>query len=564
MLLTSDAENALKALLHKAVEGALTNDDYAAICKSVNVSKMYYDMDLGDSTQYIDKESGKYIMSEVEKDNKIILWDNGDKTGLRLQYTYYYDGVEYVHAYIEFKEGIQESDLNAGTYELLSDFIYLIASRQNMRIMLDFSETNDPQTGIPNGAHIKRAYNRAKRDFPSNHYAIVFANLQNFKFLNEQAGVKAGDEGIVQYAKKLASFIEADEGVCRLGGDNFVLFVKHQNLQRLLQILNGIELTDLEHARGKEFTVSAWVGISMDDQDQDFSVRLDQANTACILGKTRLKRNVVFYSDELANMMDRSKRILGMFMPSLMKGEFIPFFQSKVDMTTGALVGFEALCRWQHEGSMIYPDQFIPIIDAQGMIHELDMEILRQSCICVRKWREMGLNPPPVSVNLSRKNIFIPEIEQKIQTIIRDNKIAASDIEIEITETARESEYDRLIDFIQKLKEYGFRIAIDDFGTGYSSLSLIHNINADVLKIDKSFVSALFEEGKSSVLVESIISLANRLSMEVIAEGVETAEEGKKLIAMGCKNAQGYYYSKPAGFDITTEIIRNVPYQPIV
>ncbi|HAG68423.1 MAG TPA: hypothetical protein DCL38_00450 [Lachnospiraceae bacterium] len=563
MLLNTDCEKALKELLHKAVTGALTNKDYGPLCESVGVARMYYDMDLGDSTQYTDKDTGKYIMSEVEVDNKIILYDSGDETGLSLKYTYYYDGLEYVHAYIEFRKAITEEDINPPVYELLSDFIYMIVSRQNMRLMLDFSETNDALTGIPNGHYIYSAYKKAVAAWPSNNYAVMFINLQNYKFLNEQGGVKAGDEGMIRYAKKLASFVEEDEGLCRMGGDNFVLFIKHQNVNRMINILGGIEIKDLKSARDKEFVVSAWIGISMDEQGVDLPDRIDHANTACIMGKTRLKRNVVFYSDELSRIVDHSKRMIGLFYPALNNGEFVPWFQAKVDMRSGRIVGLEALCRWIHAGRYICPDEFIPIIDAQGMIHELDMEILRKSCAAVKNWKAMGLNPPPVSVNISRKNIFIPNIETKIHTIVRDHRIDPSDIEIEITETARESEYERLISFINTLKAYGFRIAIDDFGTGYSSLSLIHCINADVIKIDKSFISDLFTETRDSVLVESIISLAGRLKMETVAEGVETAEQGKRLLEMGCSIAQGYYYSRPADFEYTTDILKDDPYRPI-
>ncbi len=565
MLLNENAEKALKELLHKAVNGIVSSVDYGKLCISVGVSKMYYDMILDDPASYRDFETGKFIMTEVERDEKIILFDSGEKTGLIKQYTYYYDGSEYVHAYIEFKEGIKDEELDDDLYSLLADFIYLLASRQNMRIMLDYAEANDAATGISNGVHFKKMYEKAIKLYPDVNYAFMFINIRNFKFLNEQGGAKAGDEAIIIYANKIASFLEPDECVCRLGGDNFLFFVKPRNVNRMIQVLSGIELVNMKSAKGKEFTVSAWIGISIDEKDADFSARLEHASTACMMAKTRIKKNVVFYNDELAHMVDQSKRILGMFGPALTKGEFLPFFQAKVDMSTGSLIGFEALCRWKHEGGYIYPDQFIPIIDAQNLIHELDMEILRQSCVAIRQWKDMGLTPPPISVNLSRKNIFVPNIEQKILTIIRYNNIDTSDIEIEITETAKESEYNRLISFINRLKEMGLRISIDDFGTGYSSLSLIHNINADVIKIDKSFVNALFDEGsKSMVLVESIISLAKRLGMELIAEGVESREEGLKLMEMGCINAQGYYYSKPSDFDFTTDIIKDPPFKPIV
>ena len=175
----------------------------------------------------------------------------------------------------------------------------------------------------------------------------------------------------------------------------------------------------------------------------------------------------------------------------------------------------------------------------------------------------MGLEPPRVSVNISRKNLFIPNIEEEIIGIILRNGIDTKHLEVEITESAKEEEFDRLIDFLAKLKNQGLRISIDDFGTGYSSLSLINNINADIVKIDKSFVSSMLNDRKAAVLIETIIQIAKRLDMDIIAEGVEIADEGKALIKLGCVNAQGYYYSKPVDFETTTKLIREHGFKPI-
>ena len=167
-------------------------------------------------------------------------------------------------------------------------------------------------------------------------------------------------------------------------------------------------------------------------------------------------------------------------------------------------------------------------------------------------------------MNFSKKNIFIPEIEKKIITAIRDNNVNTSMFEIEITETAKESEIGRLIDFVRILKENGFKISIDDFGTGYSSLSLIHNINADEVKIDQSFIRKLGRDEKSLILIESIVSIANRLNMQIIAEGVENTEEGKMLMKLGCDNAQGFYYGKPVDFEDMTRILKNPDFKALV
>ena len=268
---------------------------------------------------------------------------------------------------------------------------------------------------------------------------------------------------------------------------------------------------------------------------------MEQASVACSLGKQQLKKPVVFYDSDLAAMTAHSRNITAMFRPAAENHEFVPFFQPKVNMLTGELIGMEALCRWKHDGKFIFPDQFIPVLDRQGLIHELDMTILKETCLAIRRWLDMGIEPPRVSFNISRKNLFVPDIEQRILDIVKSCNITTDRLETEITETAREDELDRLIGFLSKLKQNGMQIAIDDFGTGYSSLSLIHNINADIIKIDKSFVSALGRDSRSGILIETIIQIADRLDMDVIAEGVETADEGRRLIDMGCINAQGYY-----------------------
>ena len=262
-------------------------------------------------------------------------------------------------------------------------------------------------------------------------------------------------------------------------------------------------------------------------------------------------------------MVMQGRYIIAAF-PAAVKGhEFKPFFQPKVDMRTGELVGFEALCRWLHDGHFILPDQFVPILDREGLIPDLDLTIFNETCRAIRSWKDMGLNPPRISSNFSRKNLFVPRFENKILRIIEDNGLVAEDVEIEITESTKDIEYDRLISFVKTLKEKGLFISIDDFGTGYSSLSLLHNIEADVIKIDKSFTDMVTEDKKSAILIESVITIARKLDMQTIAEGVETKEQGKMLMDMGCNFAQGFYYSKPVDYQDATELIKKNPFKPI-
>ena len=439
----------------------------------------------------------------------------------------------------------------------------MIQSITNMRRMLDFARNHDPQSGIPNGVAIRNMYREAVRENPDIQYSVLFVNLQNFKYVNERIGSKGGDEAIVQYSRRLTLCVEPDEGVCRLGGDNFVLFVKPENLDKIIHRLTQFTIEDLKEAPEKSFTLSAWIGIAANDYDCDIGTRIEHASIANMFARQRLKQAVVFYSEQFNEMLNHNKRIASLFMPALANHEFQAYFQAKVNMETGELSGFETLCRWIHDGEFIFPDQFIPVIDRLGLIYELDMEILRLTCECIRKWLDMGLNPPILSVNFSRKDIFVPGVENEILNMVRSYDITSHYIEIEITETSSESEYVRIIEFTRNLKDMGFRIAIDDFGTGYSSLSLIHNINADVIKIDKSFVTTLHKDSKTEVLVESIINIGRRLGMDLVAEGVETEEDGQLLMKLGCSIAQGYYYSHPSDYETTTGLLRERPFKPI-
>ena len=566
MKINEKVSGAMRAMFRKAAAGPLQDDDYKEICEAVGVAKLYYDMDLGDAGRYRNQKTLERVVPGKEIDNMIVLYDSGAKTGARKMFTYYYEGREFVHAYIDLYEDFPDIEPDMELYQFLADLIYLVGSRENMRSMLDFAETSDPQSGIPNVLYVTRKFGEMLKRGSGDRYAVIYFNIQNFKYVNEMAGSKCGDEVIVKYARSLMPLFEDDECICRMGGDNFSGFIKKERLDDVLNVLNSRTIGKVETAQGRSFELSAWVGISMGlpEDMRPFGPRLNEASLSCNIGKYRLKQNIVFFSEELKMMMNRGREILAMFMPAVKNREFIPFFQPKVNMKTGELVGFEALCRWIHDGRFIFPDQFIPVLDKEGLIHELDMAIFRETCIIIKEWKDSGLKPPRISTNFSRKNLFVQNIEKLIYNTIIDSGIEVGDIEIEITESVQEAETARLIEFVRTLKNYGIHISIDDFGTGYSSLMLIHNIDADTLKVDKSFVDAIPGDHKSEVLIESIINIANNLNMSLIAEGVETGEQGKELMRLGCRNAQGYYYSKPVEKKTAEEMIRTKPFRPVL
>ena len=565
MLLTEIMTDNLVRLFHDAAAENLSRYSYSNLCDMLGVAKMYYDMDLGGNDRYRNMKTGKLVMEDRMTDGFFTLYDTGEKTDIKKKYTFCYEGFEFVHAYIEFKEGITEDELDEELLKYLSDIVFIIASHVNMRAMLQFAEITDAQTGVPNLLFIDKKYHMLTAQIPPEDYSVLRINLQNFKYINEISGSRGGDDAITMYGRTIIKFIEDTEGMCRVGGDNFAMFVHNRNLDDMIGKLNSVVLKDLEHAPNQRFEMSAWIGVSAPHpgENRPFGARFNEASIACELGKSKLKQKVVTFNPEMAQIINRGRDIIANFAPAIRNQEFVPFFQPKVDMRTGKLVGFESLARWFHDGRFIFPDQFIPVLDKEGLISDMDLEIFRQTCKCIREWKDMGLLPPRVSSNFSKKNLFVPDIEDKILSILSEFGLDSSDVEIEITESVKEAEHDRLIEFVRNLKYHGLYLSVDDFGTGYSSLSLIHNIDADILKIDRSFVDLLPSDRKSEVLIDSIISLANRLNMELIAEGVETADQGRALMKKGCYVAQGYYYSKPVDYETATEFIKNSPFEAI-
>ncbi len=557
--------NDLRKLLKHAAAEKWDANSYRDICEHLKIAKVYYDMNLDDENKYRDPRTGAFIVAQLEKDNKIVLYDSREEGDLRLVYPYYNDGQEYVHVYIEFRRGVEDEDIDHELYQFMADTIYLLASRRNMSVMLDYSEIVDQMTGIPNVHAFHREYDRITSMIPPHIFLVLHINIRNLRYINETAGVKCGDEAIIRYARTIVRFVGENEYVCRIGSDNYAMLLRRDHLEEVLDRLKCVVLRNLENAPGRDFEILSWIGISEMEENSNKSVivRLNEASMAADAAKQRLKKSVVYYNDALARVVNMGRDIIEMFHPAMRNNEFIPFFQPKIDMRTGELIGLEALCRWKHGGTIIYPNQFIPMLDEEGTITELDMAIFNAVCQMIHKWKGMGIKVPRVSCNFSRKNLFVQDIENKIMRVIEGNGICADDIEIEITESSKEAEYTRLIEFVRILKDHGLHISIDDFGTGYSSLSLIHNIEADVIKIDKSFVDSLPGDKKSRVLIESIINIASRLNMTTVAEGVETDEQGKCLIELGCNIAQGFYYSRPISFTDITRVIEHPEFKPV-
>lgn len=275
----------------------------------------------------------------------------------------------------------------------------------------------------------------------------------------------------------------------------------------------------------------------------------DKANLASETIKNEYKSNIAYYTERLFESSIEERRIIGEFERAISNNEFEMYLQPQVD-SSGNLYGAEALVRWQHpERGLLSPAIFIDVLEKTGFIYKLDRYMWDKAAKKLGEWKKEGKDQYNISVNISTKDFYLVDVYETFVGLVDKYDIDPVNLNIEITETTLMSDFDKNMGIIRLLQNYGFNIEIDDFGSGYSSLNMLKDISADVLKIDMGFLRASENEAKGLDILESIITLAGKLGMKVITEGVETKKQLYMLVEMGCDMYQGYYFSKPIPVD---------------
>lgn len=378
--------------------------------------------------------------------------------------------------------------------------------------------------------------------------AAINYNLRHFALINEEYGRKGGDTALRNHFKYIENLIGESGIVSRLGGDAFVCICEQTDLPDLLEYLNeGIVVVD-EH--GSTARISCYAGVFYIPDGYEVKVPNDimgKIMHAYQIAKSGTQGNIVFFSDMLMSDRERTRRIQNMFPAALSNSEFHVFYQPKVNIVTGEICGAEALCRWFHDGRIIPPIEFIPILEETSEICKLDFYILHRVCEHIRRWIDEGKKVVRVSVNLSRRHMANPDLLDTIIDIIDKHNIPHEYIEIELTETTTDVEFKDLRRVVEGLQQQNICTSVDDFGMGYSSLNLIRVVPWNVLKVDKIFLPLDGESRDStrSVMFKHVMAMAKELGLECIVEGVETPTQLELLRQNDCELAQGYLFDKP-------------------
>lgn len=404
----------------------------------------------------------------------------------------------------------------------------------NKKIITTFSSDRAPQIYGQEVAEMMARH-------PDEEIAFIQFDVERFKLINENYGVETGDELLAFLTQTLGIICSEEQPYCRLTADVFMIVTTFDTDQHLLDFIHRLESL-LSGFKGMEYRLIFGVAIA---EDRTLHTRRhgDNATIARQSVKGSALNNIGFFNGRMRSELQKKQLIEENMQAALLDNQFVMFLQPKYSISTNRIIGAEALARWIHpEKGMISPAEFIPVFEENGFILKLDQIIWDSACRKLRDWIDIGIQPVPVSVNISREYIHTFDVVGYLLELVKKYDIPIKLLELEITET---TDAQGVSDIVQKMKDAGFTMLMDDFGSGYSSLNMLKTTQFDVLKIDRGFLSKFMESGRGRKIISHTISMSRDIGLDIIAEGVETKEQAQFLSDCGCDSAQGFYYSKP-------------------
>ncbi|MEG0877958.1 MAG: EAL domain-containing protein [Oscillospiraceae bacterium] len=415
----------------------------------------------------------------------------------------------------------------------------------------------DEVTGCKNFTKFKLDAAKLLREYPHQQYAIVSMDINKFKVINDIFGHNSGNSVLLYFARILSKNVMPDETFCRLSADNFILLLKYKSEEDIIAWINSVSKSVRSYIDSYKIDICTGV-YPISDDSHEIDVICDRANISRGIAKKQNDVSYHFFKEK--NRLDilSEQDVENVMESALQNKEFEVYLQPKVRISTGDIVGAEALVRW-NRGSigLVPPSDFIPLFEKNGFIRKLDLYMFESVCEIMSKWYSLDIGKliVPVSVNISRVHLSDKNLAGELLAIANKHRIPAQLLEIELTESAVFLDGENMIEIMQNIKDAGFLISIDDFGSGYSSLSTLKDLPVDFVKIDKIFLDCAVNDTKGGKILESIISMTKWLGLSIVAEGVETQEQCNFLKGAGCDIVQGYFYSRPLPIEQFEEMV---------
>lgn len=382
-------------------------------------------------------------------------------------------------------------------------------------------------------------------------YTALYTNIKEFKYFNQRFGSPVADKILQLYSRQLSEFVKEHKGYCgRLGGDNHFVLIPDTKYEELVAYLKKVPVVIENEGQTYNLRLKARAGVDHLSNDTDFRNLIFYSNIAYGYAKENFVDFCEFEPSMLSEYV-REKNFVSDIQRALKANEFIPYYQPKVDVKSNTMKGAEALVRWNKNGELVPPSEFIHALEKAGVIDEIDFCVFEKVCSDLRSWIDQGIEPVRVSTNFSKLNLKNPDFIHRIIEIKDKYNIDGKYLEVELTESAGVTNFDVIQQFAQEIKAVGMSVAIDDFGTGYSSLSMLQTVLADVVKMDKSFLDNCFQDdGDGKQFIVDVITIVRHQNSEVLFEGVETQEQLDFLREYDCDTIQGFYFDEPLPHDV--------------
>ena len=455
---------------------------------------------------------------------------------------------------------------DSGKAVRMAGSISSIAKRKETEHELIHRALHDALTGLPNRVLFIDRLQQALRRFKRNNqlrFAVLYFDLDRFKFVNDSLGHSAGDSLLVSIARRLMSVIRPGDTVARMGGDEFAVLVSdiedESDTAQVAERIHTLFQQEFSIA-GRGMYSSASIGIAIaTNQYQSPEEVLRDADLAMYRAKRSETENTVIFDTTMHQAAVSRLNMETDLRRAFARGEFLIYYQPIVTLTDRRIVAFEALLRWPHpDKGLLSPQSFLPVVEDSGMLAKLSWWVLEQACAQAQEWRTQFANgtPPGMSVNVSASMFRAEHAAERLKSIVRHSGISPQTLSLELTERDCMDHEEATHTVLSELRNFGVSIHMDDFGTGYSSLSYLQRCAYDTLKIDRSFVQSLGSEDQSLAIVRTIVGLGRMLNMNVVAEGVESQSQIDALVSLQCPEAQGFWFSRPVPPTEAGELLR--------
>jgi diguanylate cyclase (GGDEF)-like protein len=429
--------------------------------------------------------------------------------------------------------------------QLLSWDFFILTGRARLMGNTRKVAISDGMTGAYNQAGIFAFTQQFIRENLKD-YTAFFINLKNFKYINKSMGNQMGDLALRTFVKQILLFLDKTELIARLGGDNFFVLTK-KNRQK--EFIDKFKITELNLSQGPkpvDVRIQTRIGVYPIEENVIVGDALNNASTAMMAARVIKNCDVVFFTKEMQIQSIHQREISSEFHNALRNRELVVFYQPKIDLTDKHINGAEALARWVRHKTIVPPMDFIPVLEREGSICELDFYVFETACNDIHEWIKAGIEPVRISSNFSKLHLRNEDFADRILGILHKYELDGKYIEVELTEVSDFDDTVAMKKFIDIMRQNDIGVAIDDFGTGYSTLNVLKDYNISVVKIDKSLLNNIGKANShDEVILRNVVKMARELSKDVIAEGVESQEQADYLKGINCRSAQGFLFDKP-------------------